>query len=200
MSYNAQLQENNADLQEILDAVNALPDAGGDEYKLILIGLMNGTITNFEIPVGATKIRDSFFKDFTALQSVVIPDSVGTIGTQAFKNCTALQSVVIPGSVASIDSGYSGPANGQFSGCTALESVVIEDGVQTLAGALFYNCSSLKVVKFRGVVSFVKRTGYYPFLGCTALTDIYVPWAEGEVDGAPWDATNATIHYNTPVD
>ena len=30
MSYNAQLQENNADLQEILDAVNALPEAGAD--------------------------------------------------------------------------------------------------------------------------------------------------------------------------
>lgn len=30
MSYNAQLQENNADLQEILDKVNALPDAGAD--------------------------------------------------------------------------------------------------------------------------------------------------------------------------
>ena len=29
MSYNEQLQENNADLQEILDAVNALPEAGG---------------------------------------------------------------------------------------------------------------------------------------------------------------------------
>ena len=32
------------------------------------------------------------------------------------------------------------------------------------------------------------------------LTDIYVPWSEGEVAGAPWGATSATIHYDTPLD
>ena len=32
------------------------------------------------------------------------------------------------------------------------------------------------------------------------LTDIYVPWSEGEVANAPWGATNATIHYDTPLD
>lgn len=30
-------------------------------------------------------------------------------------------------------------------------------------------------------------------------TDIFVPWAEGEIAGAPWGATNATIHYNSEV-
>ena len=34
------------------------------------------------------------------------------------------------------------------------------------------------------------------FMNCTALTDIYVPWSEGEVAHAPWGATNATINYN----
>lgn len=29
-----------------------------------------------------------------------------------------------------------------------------------------------------------------------SVTDIYVPWAEGEVANAPWGATSATIHYN----
>lgn len=28
------------------------------------------------------------------------------------------------------------------------------------------------------------------------LTDVYVPWAEGEVANAPWGAEDATIHYN----
>lgn len=200
MNYNTELQSNNADLQEILDAVNALPEAGGDEYELILIGLMNGTITNFEIPVGVTTIRENCFKGCTALQSVIIPDSVGTIGQAAFYGCTALKTVIIPGSVTNIHGGYSGPNGGQFFNCTALESVVIEDGVQTLTGAVFYNCTGLKTVKIRGTITLSTASGYYPFRGCTALTDIYVPWAEGEVAGAPWDATNATIHYNTPVD
>lgn len=37
------------------------------------------------------------------------------------------------------------------------------------------------------------------FMGCKNLTDIYVSWNEGDVSGAPWGATNATIHYNIPV-
>ena len=34
------------------------------------------------------------------------------------------------------------------------------------------------------------------FENCQDLTDIYCPWAEGEVANAPWGATKATIHYN----
>jgi hypothetical protein len=34
------------------------------------------------------------------------------------------------------------------------------------------------------------------FRDCNNLTDIYVPWSEGDVTNAPWGATNATIHYN----
>lgn len=30
-------------------------------------------------------------------------------------------------------------------------------------------------------------------------TDIFVPWAEGEIAGAPWGAINARIHYNSEV-
>lgn len=34
------------------------------------------------------------------------------------------------------------------------------------------------------------------FYDCYHLTDIYVPWSEGEIIGAPWGAEYATIHYN----
>ena len=34
------------------------------------------------------------------------------------------------------------------------------------------------------------------FSDCINLTTINVPWSEGEVAGAPWGATNATINYN----
>lgn len=38
--------------------------------------------------------------------------------------------------------------------------------------------------------------GIDAFAYCYNLTDIYVPWAEGDVANAPWGAENATIHYN----
>ena len=33
----------------------------------------------------------------------------------------------------------------------------------------------------------------------TEITDIYVQWSKGKVSGAPWGATNATIHYDCGV-
>ena len=39
---------------------------------------------------------------------------------------------------------------------------------------------------------------YPPFAeNAETITDIYVPWYEWEKTGAPWGATNATIHYGT---
>lgn len=33
-------------------------------------------------------------------------------------------------------------------------------------------------------------------VGTSSNTTIYVPWSEGEIEGAPWGATSATIQYN----
>ena len=57
----------------------------------------------------------------------------------------------------------------------------------------FQNCASLTEITFEGRVIEIERDA---FSGCTALTDIYVPWAENDVSEAPWGAANATIHYN----
>ena len=59
------------------------------------------------------------------------------------------------------------------------------------------NCTALEKVYFE---SNAKNVSSMTFNGCTAITDIYVPWAEGTVSGAPWGATNATIHYETTYD
>jgi len=58
-------------------------------------------------------IYSSAFSGCTSLTSVVIPDSVTTIGISAFSGCTSLTSVVIPDSVTTI-------FNSAFSGCTGL--------------------------------------------------------------------------------
>ncbi len=57
----------------------------------------------------------------------------------------------------------------------------------------FYQCEKLKKVYF-----YKKATlDSTPFHNCSGITDIYVPWSEGEVANAPWGANNATIHYDT---
>lgn len=61
----------------------------------------------------------------------------------------------------------------------------------------FYNVHS---VQFIIINSTPNRIDKNAFRRSSALTDIYVPWSEGDVANAPWGATNATIHYNTVFD
>lgn len=63
-------------------------------------------------------------------------------------------------------------ANNAFAGCTALKEVTITNPDVTIDSSSFYG---------------VKDT----------VTDIYVPWSEGAKSGAPWGASNATVHYDT---
>ena len=121
-------------------------------------------------------------------------NTVESIGGSAFNQCTALKSIVIPDSVTSIANSSIG--SGVFASCTSMESAIIGKNVPALNGGAFMANSALKTVTFRGKTALVGMMGADPFTSCDAITDIYVPWAEGEVDGAPWGATNATIHYN----
>jgi len=81
-------------------------------------------------------IYDSAFKS-KSITSVIIPDSVTTIGNSAFSLCTSLTSVVIGDSVTTI-------GNDAFSSCHGLTSVVIPDSVTTIGGGAFSFCDSLK--------------------------------------------------------
>ena len=93
--------------------------------------LKSVTVTGGKISYGA-------FYNCTSLTSIVIPDSVTSIGVDAFYNCTSLTSIVIPDGVTSI--GYEA-----FRGCTNLTSIVIPDGVTSIDYQAFYNCSKLTI-------------------------------------------------------
>ena len=49
------------------------------------------------------------------------------------------------------------------------------------------------LLTFQGTPETISKTA---FSGCSNLTTINAPWAEGAVANAPWGATNATINYN----
>lgn len=56
---------------------------------------------------------------------------------------------------------------------------------------------SLTAIYFNSIPEITDEAkGRWWFVGNTSITDIYVPWGEGEVPNAPWSASNATIHYN----
>lgn len=73
-----------------------------------------------------------------------------------------------------------------------LKTATIPHFIQSIGGSAFESCDELETVTFMGKCSINPTT----FNMCRNLTTINVPWSEGEVGGAPWGATNATINYN----
>ena len=71
---------------------------GADAFK------GNTTITSVVIPNSVTSIGNMAFAACSGLTSITIPNSVTIIGEYAFYNCTGLTSITIPNSVTSIES------------------------------------------------------------------------------------------------
>ena len=123
--------EGNATQIVIADTYNGLP------VKNIMTKAFydNDNITSVLIPDSVTTIGDCAFYQCYNLTSVVIPDSVTTIGYDAFRECSNLTSVVIPDSVTMI--GYNA-----FYYCSNLTSVTIGDGVTSIGSDAFSSCNS----------------------------------------------------------
>ena len=120
------------------------------------------------------------------LRSIKFPNSLQTIQNGAFGNCSALTEITIPDSVESIN-------EDAFISCHNLTSVVLPKNLNRLSYSAFGQCDRLDTVTFKSKPSSIHFSAFYR---SSALTTINVPWAEGEVENAPWGATNATINYN----
>ena len=70
-----------------------------------------------------------------------------------------------------------------------LPSSIISIGAEAFA----YNDVYPTTVVFRGTPSSIANNA---FEECASLYDIYVPWSQGEVAGAPW-GSYATVHYDS---
>ena len=156
--------------------ISAIPDAVG---KLVTVaGEMADSVGMF---------IDLIEGDIVDLK---IPDGVTAIGSYVFSDCASLASVTIPEGVTTIGS-YA------FSGCTNLASVTIPEGVTTIGDSAFSGCTSLASVT---IPEGVTTIGSYAFSNMPADSHIYCGFSEGDVSGAPWGATNATIVYDyTPT-
>jgi hypothetical protein len=91
-------------LDEFPALIEDMPSGGGSGGGIdtsIIIDLIEGDASTFEIPYGTTKIREScFFK--TTLTSVTIPSSVHTMESNCFNQCSKLSNVIITDGIQTI--------------------------------------------------------------------------------------------------
>ena len=123
------------------------------------------SLTSIVISNSVPSIGDWAFSDCTSLSNIVIPNSVTSIGEGAFSSCTSLSNIVIPDSVTRI-------GNLAFSNCTSLSNIVISDSVTNIGDDVFYQCSSLTSVVIPNSVTCV---GDEAFCNCRSLSNIVIP-------------------------
>lgn len=101
----------------------------------------------------------------TSLKTLVIPDSVTTVGANAFANLKALESLTIGSGVTAI-------GDYAFKNCTALGTLVIPDNVVKLGKSAFYKCTGVTTLELGNGLTDI---GAYAFYGMDKIEYIVLP-------------------------
>lgn len=103
----------------------------------------------------------------SGIETIIIPNSVTSLGTQAFQNCTLLKSITIPNALTSV-------AAQTFIGCSNLQELEFPNTLTTISAQAFQSCPSMLEYTFLSVTP--------PTLGATSAFSgiqsgckIYVP-------------------------
>lgn len=129
----------------------------------------NNTVKKIIFEKGLTTVDPFAFSNFTALQSVVLPDTVKSIGVHAFQGCSKLKKVTGGEHVKLIDSSA-------FDGCIKLSNFEYLENVKEIHGAAFRGCA-FKTLTLSGMVALggVDEDNYlidYTFGECTKLQKV----------------------------
>ena len=123
--------------------------------------LAKSTIQAVLLPQNLTVIPGNAFNG-SAIVSILIPNSVESIGNKAFFNCWSLASVSLPMSLTSI-------GDSAFSGCSAMAcDLILPAKLQTIGQYAFNACS--KLTGSLTIPDSVVSLGKYAFSKCSGFT------------------------------
>ena len=150
----------------------------------------------YSVKEGTQIICDNAFSDCCSLSSIVIPDSVTSIGNGVYYDCCSLEYIYIPKSVICLKGNPFYGWNGKLE-CFSLNfmyecdilfnkdksriisfrnqkqtSYVISNSVTSIGDHAFYGCSSLAEVIIPNSVTSI---GDHAFYGCSSLSSIVIP-------------------------
>jgi len=123
--------------------------------------------TSLVIPNSVTSIGNGMFWNNQGIKIVTLPNTIKYIPDNFFIYAIKLTSIIIPQSVTSI-------GKSAFQSCAALTSIIIPNNVTTIVTEAFRNCSVMTSVTFSST-SQLTSIGDWVFGGCNAVTSFIIP-------------------------
>lgn len=141
----------------------------------------------------ATKLKNISGAAFlgTAIESIVIPNSVETFGKSVFESCIRLKHVKLPDNLKILEMDT-------FENCGNLEDVILPANLRKIRSKCFYNCYSLANIEIPKRVSML---GSRAFQGCSSLTDIRLPRRVSYIPNSCFERCSSlnSIEFSTNV-
>ena len=109
--------------------------------------------------------KGAFYRSRCFIKSIIIPNSVTSIGESCFEDCYKLKSISIPNSVTSIGKSC-------FEGCYKLTSISIPNTVRSIGEFCFTSCIQLKYISIPNSVTSIGKSC---FQNCQSFTSISIP-------------------------
>ena len=180
--------------------VTGLPGATGDicipssinGYSVL--GIANGAfegnrnLASVIIPNTVKSLGEKAFYNCTNLTNVVVSSSLTNIGVMAFNSCLSLVNVELPETLESI-------GRNAF-GNSGLRGITIPDGVSVVESSMFLGCSQLVSVTLPNSVTRIKESA---FSHCSSLMDINIPANLTTIESRVFSGsaiTSITLHDN----
>ena len=133
---------------------------GNDINKyLYLISTETKDITTANIDSKCKIIYDNAFYGCRFLESIIIPETIISIGDYAFKDCISVDNITLLNKVTNIGKHV-------FSNCYSLKTLTIPNSITSIHIASFECCTSLNTINFSGTIGewlAIQKDDYWNF-------------------------------------
>lgn len=118
-------------------------------------------MTDIIVPEDITQLNGTF-AGCKYIKSIIIPNSVTSIGSGTFCDCSSLTEITLPNSIKYIGGNV-------FNGCSALRKINLSDSLEKIGNNAFLGCTELNEITLPYTL---KSIGHPSFSGCTQLSNI----------------------------
>ena len=128
------------------------------------------------------------FGGCSALEQIVLPETLTKIGREAFYGCSSLLTINIPEGVSEI-------GDYAFYNCKKLDGIEIPEACRSIGRCAFQNCSILTKIHLPDNCTVVGSSAFY---GCESLADVKLSFAQTLIDGSTFYNCKSLVSIELP--